>query len=166
MRWSKLKQRLESNFAESLRGRVALHQTRYRECHDQEGEFWITLDGVRILSIGSMTALNALSKARVDLQETGMSAAGAVSHALDDLDRRGVFVLEQIVRQLTTYLNLSIDEIMTSSSPVVRALGLLDRRFGLRRLQRFDASAEHEFVALLYDLRCRAEGLTLQSARA
>jgi hypothetical protein len=55
---------------------------------------------------------------------------------------------------------------MASSSPGVRALGLLDRRFGLRRLQRFDASAEHEFVALLYDLRCRAEGVTLQSARA
>jgi hypothetical protein len=104
VRWSKLKQRLERNFAESLRGRVALHQTRYRECHDQEGEFWITLDGVRILSIGSMTALNALSKARVDLQETGMSAAGAVSHAMDDLDRRRIFLLEQIVRQLTTWL--------------------------------------------------------------
>ena len=164
MRWSKLKQRLESNFAGSLRGRVALHQTRYRECHDQEGEFWITLDGARVLSISSMTALNALGKARVELQETGMSVEGAVSHALDALDRRGIFLLEQVVQQLTAYLNLSIDEIMTSSSPIVRALGLLDRRFGQRRLQRFDPSAEHEIVALMHKLRCQAEGVALQSA--
>lgn len=158
MRWSKLKQRLEDNFADSLQRRVELHQTRYRESHDQEGEFWITFDKTKILSIGSMTMLNALSKAKIELRETGMSHAEAHSQAIDELERQGALLLEQVISQLKNYLNQSIDEIMSAPSPIIRALGLLDRRFGLRRLERFDPSGEHEFVALLYGLRCKAEG--------
>src|SRR4051812_28421733 len=50
MKWSKLKQQVESMFAESVRGRVALWTTRYEKAHDRFGRSWITVDGREIVS--------------------------------------------------------------------------------------------------------------------
>lgn len=45
MMWSKLKQRVEARFADSLAGRVAVHTTHYRDrYHDEDGRTWITVD--------------------------------------------------------------------------------------------------------------------------
>lgn len=159
MRWSKLRQRIEASFADSVRTRVQLHQTRYRKAHDQEGEFWITVDGSRVLSVGSMSALVALDKARSDLRQHGLSSAEAHAQAMDRLRQDNVYLLEQVLWQLEDYLNGSIDQIMESSSPIVRGLGLLDRRFGSRRLARYDLTTEHEFVIAMHKIRCEAEGL-------
>jgi len=63
MRWSKLKQQLESRFAPSVRGRVELFQTRYRHAHDSLGEAWLTLDGIRAYSWGELNSLHAIHDA-------------------------------------------------------------------------------------------------------
>ena len=123
MPWSKLKQRIEETFADSVRGRVELHQTRYRRAHDQAGELWITLDGEQILSAGSYTAELMMAVISAEFESTGMSPR-------------------------------------ESSMRAHRELGLLDRRFGVRRLERFDPSGEHDFVARMFKLRCDLEGVS------
>ncbi|NQT88950.1 hypothetical protein HQ560_19435, partial [bacterium] len=51
MKWSKLKSQVEGMFADSVRGRVRLHSTRYRKAHDQDGRAWITIDGREIVNM-------------------------------------------------------------------------------------------------------------------
>jgi hypothetical protein len=58
------------------------------------------------------------------------------------------------------YLSLSIDDALTSPNYVARALAMLDRRFGRRRLRVWEPTAEqHKLVVRMYRLRCEAEGL-------
>ena len=54
MQWSQLKKRIEHNFAASLRGRVQVWSTRYRRAHDGAGESWITIDGQKVATMGSI----------------------------------------------------------------------------------------------------------------
>jgi len=157
VRWSKLKQRIEENFADSVRGRVELHQTRYRESHDQEGELWITMDGEQILSAGSMTALKAWFETRTELQQRGASLRESYSLADTALEAQGIVEAGRLVAHLKAHLNQSIDQVMKSPSPIIRGLGLLDRRFGVRRLERFDSAVEHDFVARMFKIRCDLE---------
>lgn len=57
------------------------------------------------------------------------------------------------------YLNYSIDEALRSERPVVRALAMLDKRLGKRRLTGMDLSKATLLVKRFYALRCRAEGI-------
>lgn len=43
--------------------------------------------------------------------------------------------------------------------PVIRALAVLDARYGKRRLTAFDPVDEHPLVRRLFYLRCEAEGI-------
>src|SRR5688572_7548520 len=47
MRWSELRKRVESEFAEDIRDRVSVHVTRHHEI-SRSGRGWITIDGVEI----------------------------------------------------------------------------------------------------------------------
>jgi hypothetical protein len=51
MRWSKLKQLIESAFAEDVRRRVQLWTTRYERAGDRYGRSWITIDGQQVISM-------------------------------------------------------------------------------------------------------------------
>lgn len=47
MRWSQLKVRVESEFAEELGGRVSVHVTRHHS-RSRSGRGWITIDGIEV----------------------------------------------------------------------------------------------------------------------
>src|SRR3712207_6620013 len=55
MRWSQLKHRIESMFADGVRGRVQLYTTHYRggvsRIHGFERHSWITVDGKPIVNM-------------------------------------------------------------------------------------------------------------------
>ena len=51
MQWSKLRIRVEELLADSVKGRVGLHSTRYRHVHDSDGRDWITLDGQELVNM-------------------------------------------------------------------------------------------------------------------
>ncbi len=158
MRWSQLKKRIEANFAEKVDGRLEIWQTRFRKAHDQEGEFWITIDGKRVFSSGSETYLKQLGSIVTEAHSAGASWAEAYTEAWPIMNHSGLFLLEKINRDLFESLNLSIEEIINHKNPIVRALGMIDRRFGMRRLKQFDPSAETELVKLLFHFRCEIEG--------
>lgn len=72
---------------------------------------------------------------------------------------RGVFSREEYCRALSDYLNLSINQILVAPNPIIRAIGMLDRRVGKRRLVEMDIRNEHALVRQFYEIRMEAEGL-------
>jgi hypothetical protein len=48
MQWSKLRSTLEARFAPALRGRVTLHQARYRHSREEVGRIWLAVDGAEL----------------------------------------------------------------------------------------------------------------------
>ncbi|MEM6467235.1 MAG: hypothetical protein AAF679_12140 [Pseudomonadota bacterium] len=174
MRWSKLKQRIEEGFAEKVKGRVEVWSTRYRKAHDEEGEAWITIDGGRVNSMGSLTYLvewyersRALQKERDCLDHRDRERVEGYRAAQKEVETQlraeGVIPLEEFNDALSEYLNLSFEQILKSDQMIVRALGMFDKRLGKRRLASMDVSEEHELIQGFYRVRCAFEGLRIQS---
>ncbi|WP_321530411.1 hypothetical protein [uncultured Desulfuromonas sp.] len=159
MRWSQLRKRLRDRFAESVRKRVDVHQTRYRNSHDQEGELWFSIDGSRLFSSGSATYLSKLGSLVEESHAKGASWAEAYDKSWPVMEASGLMLLEQMNRDLFDSLNLTVEEMAQHGNPLVRGLAILDARFGKRRLAAFDASAEHEVVQALVRFRSKAEEL-------
>ena len=171
MKWSQLKKRIEDSMVDSIRGRVQIWSTRYRHAHDDEGEARITIDGKRIQSFGSLTYfIEHHHESQRVLEERGSpdwrdtSQRAEYHNAHRDADRRlaerGVLPLWEVNRLLFCYLNSGIETIMSSDNPLIRAIGLLDKRCGKRRLVAMNPAAEHPLVQTMYRLRCEVEGIT------
>jgi hypothetical protein len=161
-------------FCHSVAGRVELRTTRYHKAHDQMGRGWITIDGEEIVNMCTFKAegkwweeSQKLRKAwgtldyRDPAQKKGYYRAYAEAEVI--LRKEGIFSRSEFNRYLFEYLNMSIGEILKSDHPIVRGIGMLDRRTGKRRLATICAENEHPFVRLMYDFRCGAEGLTTAS---
>ena len=168
MKWSQLKRRMEGLFADSVRGRVEVWNTRYRHAHDGEGEAWITIDGQVAYSMGSLGYLvkhhqgaERLRKERgcTDYRNPDHASGyyAAWREARRNVAQAGEFALWDFNGALFDYLNMSIDEILCSDHPIIRGFGMLDRRLGKRRLTALKETIQHPFVGLLYEFRCRVE---------
>ena len=176
MKWSQLKTRVESSFAASVKGRVQVWNTRYRGSHDSEGEAWITVDGKRLWSMGSLSYMVAHGTEAVRIraergcadwghpeQRDGYRNAWEEAQAKTHAD--GCFAMWDVNQALFESLSLSIDAAVTADNPIIRAFALLDRRCGKRRLRAFDDSQEHPLVRALYRFRCGAEGMKPEPER-
>jgi hypothetical protein len=170
MQWSQLKKRMEETFADAVRGRLELWVTRYRDAHDDAGEAWITLDKQKIVTMGNLKfqiahyeTAQRLRKDRdcQDYRDPTQLAGyrGAWDDATKSLHDAGIFDSHDLPRSMFTYLNLSIDDALTSDNPIIRAFAVLDRRCGKRRLSDFDATSEHLLVRQFYRFRCHVEGI-------
>jgi hypothetical protein len=85
--------------------------------------------------------------------------------AREILRRAGQYDDYEAIVDLEAYLSLPIDDALTSPSPLVRALAVIDRRVGKRRLRTLQVGPlEHALVRQLYLLRCEAEGIDIQPA--
>ena len=133
MRWSKLKQQIESGFAADVAGRIQLHTTRYRNAHDGMGRSWITLDGVEILNMQHLS--------------------GPASNEHSDRHDFGVFTAYDLPEAMLQFLNLNIEDALTSANPLIRAIAVIDRRTGRRRVQLMDPVSETFPVDALMHLR-------------
>jgi len=170
MKWSQLKKRIENNFADSVKGRVEVWNTRYRKSCDREGEAWITIDKKRVYSFGTYTCYREayLEAKRIQDQEKGTEAktqdqsaisGRAYSEARENVRKANILPLWDINALLFGYLKLSIQEILTSENAIVRALGMIDKRFGKRRLKTLDVKVDHPLLKILYEFRCKTEGI-------
>lgn len=170
MKWSHLKNQIETKFADSIAGRVEVWNTRYRKSHDQEGEAWITFDKERICSMGAYTFYKEawletlkLRKGELKIDWFDSEIYSQRHEAEKIVKEKGVLAPWDFNSALYDYLNLSIDAAIVSDNPVIRSLAVLDKRFGKRRLNEYDDSKEHPLVRMLYHLRCKAEGLNKNS---
>ena len=149
MHWSKLKQVTEGRFADDVRGRVQLWTTRYRQpwhrVRGPDSRSWITVDG--------RTVVNMHDHQSVD---------GVFSDGHPDRFRVSLFGGCDLPSAARAFLSLSIDDAFASSNTLVRALAVLDRRTGRRRLAAMDPVAEVPLVATLLTLRTERKTATAE----
>ncbi|HSQ79292.1 MAG TPA: PcfJ domain-containing protein, partial [Candidatus Bathyarchaeia archaeon] len=157
MQWSKARKQVEDMFAESVKGRVRLHATCYHEHHDEEGRYWITVDGREIVSMPHwIWAWYGWGDGQAPPQDRTKEFAEYMAMAAKG----------GLGRSMGRYHALSIDEILASEDVFVRALGMLDRRLGKRRLRALDLKEAHPLVRAFHRLRCEAEGIRVDGPTA
>ena len=174
MRWSKLKSGLAELRAVSVAGRLAIHQARYRHSREELGRVWLTIDGNEIASFETAryarrhaelaAELFALRRDQSAGRAPGIVAFNEVQSDAEEILRRdGAYDDSRALADLEAYLSMSLEQALTSSTPLLRALAMTDRRLGKRRLRSLQVgSGEHELVRALYQLRCEAEGIATE----
>ena len=141
MRWSKLKQQVEATFADGVRGRAELRTARYEKAHDRFGRSWITVDGREVANMANYLA-----------------CGDSVADGNPARFQAGVFAGYDLPLAMREYLRLSIDAAIASPNPLIRALAVLDRRAGERRLARIDPTREVAIVRELLAVRRGVRG--------
>jgi hypothetical protein len=72
--------------------------------------------------------------------------------------QQGVMTQAEAYRTLEAYLDLAIDDAMSSDNVLTRALAMLDGRLGKRRLRALRLAPDaHPLVRELFALRCAGE---------
>ncbi len=165
MKWSKLKKRIEDGFADSVRGRVEVLATRYRDSHDAAGEVWVTIDGNKVFGAADFSYYKEHGAEAARFERNGAFPSGSDAQRREEitdreLEHRGVVASWSAMGSLFDYLNMSIDAILSSDDGVIRAFGMLDRRVGKRRLADLSDDDGHPLVVAFRDLRLSAEGMT------
>jgi hypothetical protein len=170
MRWSKLKSLVEERLAPSLAQRVSLHQARYRHTHEEVGRVTVTVDGREVAAFATHMAWRTVrprAEQLMNAREAWGSPAAyaqAAAEAEAQLRTEGVFSDAVALDDLEKSLSMSLAAALESESPLVRALAMLDRRLGKRRLRELRLSDdEHALVRALYALRCEAEGIDISA---
>lgn len=155
MKWNQINKRIETMLADSVKGRISFGVTSYRKCHDQVGRGWIAVDGKEILSMPTLDFEHEVylrGRAQADYE-----------WAKQEVHTLNLFSQCDLHQSLFEYLGLSIDEILASDNPIIRATGMLDARMGKRRLLKVEISDEHDLVRRFYLLRCNVESITPDS---
>jgi len=159
---------LDERLAASLKGRLAIHQARYRHSKEELGRIWIQLDGREIAAFSTAPALRRRREIADELMDAndlwGSSTAyhEADRTALELMTKRGEQSDYTAWHDLEAYLSLSIDAALLSPNPLIRGLAFADRRLGKRRLMsQSPGVGEHALIREIYAARCAAEGIDL-----
>ena len=173
MRWSKLKELIERNFATSVAGRVELHSTHYRGAHDQMGRAWLTIDKKEVFSFCTLTEIRRSALLATELREINRCldfrdpsqsqayySAGYQATAL--LQRQGIYSQGDFYVAIHKYLAMPVEEALQSDNEIIRSLAILDRRVGKRRLRQLASNeTDHPLMKLVLAFRCTAEKLNI-----
>ena len=176
MQWSKLKTRAEAFFAPTIAGRVELRVTQYRNWRLPEGRAWITLDGKELHSFCTLTHWRERSRLEHGLRDAnhvmsftsdreGYLEASRAADAI--LEKQGLGSQSDFMAALYSYLDMTVTDALASEQLVHRALAVLDRRLGKRRLVALELRTdEHPLVKRLLAFRLQCGGLSARVGAA
>ncbi|MBK9572132.1 MAG: hypothetical protein IPO43_05105 [Rhodoferax sp.] len=133
MQWSRIKSTFESLLAEKLQGRLRVHVTEYTKAPMDIGRGWITLDGTEIVSV----QVPSFYDNSIYFEAEAIDFGAAIGF----------------------YVGMPFDEIRAAREPIIQGLAFLDRRMGKRHLKAVDVGTLHEFANIIYQTRCKVEGL-------
>jgi hypothetical protein len=178
MKWSKQKKLLESLLADSLKGHLEFYVTRYRSgggISNYLERAWITWQGKELVNFATSSWWNEYAELTIQIERANNVTKPGIykhprwwsecskfsrEHAEDLLYKKSSFTCYDFLHASAQYLDLSIDDALQSDDPIIRALAMLDRRVGKRRLAKMELiEAEHPLVRQFYNLRSEAEGL-------
>lgn len=158
MKWSKLKQTLEGNFAQSINKRVNLHITRYTSGSYFMVRGWITIDKIEIANFSTP---DNYAKFGWDTPEINARIVKDERHP-DQAVEKGEFSRWDFLEACWEYLNLSIEEAVLSNNPIIQSFAILDKRLGKRRLKIIDITTLNPLVSKMLKFRLDCEKMNLQ----
>ena len=153
MRWSKLKKNIESNFAESVKGRINIFATRYTIASFFMVRAWITIDKIEVANFSTVDNYNRFEwdapeiNKRITLDERN----------LENIVEKGEFSRIDFLDACWSFTNLSIEESLLSDNPIIKSLAMIDKRLGKRRLKIIEKDELHPLVLKLFNLRIECE---------
>lgn len=138
MQWSKLKARVKERICPELRSRIDFHLTSYRHSHDETEKVWSTIDGVRVATFSWYQ--KQWRSAERDEEGRLVRRHNCASSALPKGDPAWAETAKMRLPQdfgnaMRLYLDLKIQDALTSADPIIRAFALIDRRCGKRSLR-------------------------------
>lgn len=132
MQWSQAKKRFESLLALSLKDRLKIYITKYRDTSGFDiGRGWITFDGNEIISVMIPSFYSNNFSFRTETLNFG----------------------EAIIE----YANMNIQEIKESQDELINGFMFFDKRIGKRFIKGIDINCLHSFARVTYSLRCKSE---------
>ena len=173
MKWTKLKKLAEDRLCDSLKGRVAYQLVVHRKSHDQTRTFRVTLDRHEIFRASDIPFSMAANTRGIELTaERQIDPLAWVDNvgqlwqspeltrlhaAYDDAElevkEQGLFPAWEMVPLLYEFLQLPIEQALAHEHPFIRAISLLDRWIGRRRLAGMKPELEEALVRQFYEIR-------------
>ncbi len=154
MRWSKLKHRVEANFAESIGERVSIHSAAYGACSC--GHAWLALDGEVIANFCTRAYYNRFQYSDKE-RDRGVTPEQTKRHK-DQFVDYGEISRQDVYEACWAFVHeLSFDDALGSDDPLIQSLAVLDRRLGKRRYTQVKDSALHPLARKLFETRMACE---------
>lgn len=157
MKWSKLKSLVEERFAESLADRLTINSTRYGNCTC--GRAWLTLDGEEIANFCTRAFYNRYQYADKS-KDRGVTAEQAKRYAKQPVEY-GELSRQDAYKACWEFIHdLTIDQALTDSDPLIQTLAVIDSRVGKKKLANLQTAKLHPLAQKLLSIRLQTEGLT------
>lgn len=156
MKWSKLKQTVEQKFAVCLKKRVRIYATRYTSGSYFMVRGWITVDGKEIANFSTPDNYGKFGWNTPDISERIPPDKRTEGSAVE----KGEFSRSDFIDSCREFINLNIDDAFESANPIIKALAVLDKRFGKRRLRNINTQNLHPLVLTLFKFRIECEGIS------
>lgn len=157
--WSGLKKELESRLCDGLRGHVAYFLTRYHDVHNAYGRASIRIDGKELVCFSWTEVYRQDADANELWKETGVFDYND-PELVEKWNRDGTFSDYDFLDAATEYLRIPIGDALASDNPVIRIFAILDRRVGMRTLNRIKEDGKYleypEWVRQFFELRFRS----------
>jgi len=158
MKWSKLKKNIEEKFADCLKDRVHIYTTRYTTGSYYMVRGWITIDKEEIANFSTPDNNNKYGWNTPDIDERIIPEKRTEGLTVE----KGEFSRYDFTDACFDYLNMNIDEAVSSQNPIIKSFAMLDRRLGKRRLKLLkqkDRTDQHPLVSRMLDLRIQCENM-------
>lgn len=174
MKWTKVKRNIESLICDKLKHRLSIHLTQYNVSLGEQKRIWITLDKKEVFNASSANYLMEHDKLWTEIKkETDKPFPYCLYECFPEfigktndsdyttviLEDKSIFNVEVVYDAFTQYPQLSIDNALNSESVIIKAIAMLDKRLGKRKLKNLKYSSNvNPLILGFYKLRCEAEG--------
>jgi hypothetical protein len=159
MKWSKLKKRLEESFSDTIRKRVQIYLTSYRDSNENS-RVWIVVDGEEKISLDNFNSIiqngayfNELTPIQDYLTHKKIEKNERSSNKLYENGEFSSFDFTFMARQ---YLQTPAYKSIQSTHPILRTLGVLNKKIGIDKIKKLQYD-ENPMVAYFAKFRYEAE---------
>ena len=163
MKWSKLKQTIESKFVDNVIRRVEFFSTTYRKPNSDTGRGWITVDKEEIVNFAAIKSWWNFRAYFHETTQTNCKTHPAIKdneRSEGELIEEGEFSRFDLHNSCWEYLNLTVEERLKHKSPIINSLAVLDKWLGKRRLVNIDKEQLHPLTKKLLEFQLSVENLT------
>ncbi|MGJ8694631.1 MAG: SF0329 family protein [Thalassotalea sp.] len=158
MQWSKLKSRVEESFADSIKGRIQIFTTAYRR-QDDISRSWVVIDGKQEVSLTDSASWWEQGAYFHELTPTDCLQHKAISEENrkeNKIHEHGEFSSYDFKIMAFESLSLSALDCTSSEHPLLRALGVLNKKTGKAKVKALQKD-KHPMVAYFAKFRTEAE---------